>query len=210
MTIESSGRQIQENFTFTCPLIIHFINVHFFFQILHVYVSKYECGGQFWPIVHNTTIFSLVLTQIIALGVFGIKQSPVASGFTIPLIFFTLLFNEYCRQRFSPVFKSSPAQVSIRNLSIQKAPQPFFWCDVLFVQVLIEMDRQDEQWGRTEEIYSRLRSAYCQFPLITHDVPTVGNSHQEDQESSQDPESLKPGTTVMVLGGSFHGESISD
>ncbi|KAK6245870.1 CSC1/OSCA1-like [Theobroma cacao] len=171
---------------FTCsvmaPLILPFVLVYFFLaflvyrnQILHVYVSKYECGGQFWPIVHNTTIFSLVLTQIIALGVFGIKQSPVASGFTIPLIFFTLLFNEYCRQRFSPVFKSSPAQV------------------------LIEMDRQDEQWGRTEEIYSRLRSAYCQFPLITHDVPTVGNSHQEDQESSQDPESLKPGNQLVKL-----------
>ncbi|XP_022768595.1 CSC1-like protein RXW8 isoform X5 [Durio zibethinus] len=151
-------------------------------QILHVYVSKYESGGQFWPIVHNTTIFSLVLTQIIALGVFGIKRSPVASGFTIPLIFFTLLFNEYCRQRFSPVFKRSPAQV------------------------LIEMDRQDEQCGRVEEIYDQLRSAYCQFPLIardlstSQDLSTAGNTWQnKDQGSSQDPESLKPGNQLVKL-----------
>ncbi|KAB2045049.1 hypothetical protein ES319_D01G134800v1 [Gossypium barbadense] len=106
---------------FTCsimaPLILPFLLVYFFLaflvyrnQILNVYVPKYESGGQFWPVVHNTTIFSLVLTQVIALGVFGIKRSPVASGFTIPLIFLTLLFNEYCRQRFSPVFKRSPAQ----------------------------------------------------------------------------------------------------
>ncbi|XP_022768594.1 CSC1-like protein RXW8 isoform X4 [Durio zibethinus] len=152
------------------------------FEILHVYVSKYESGGQFWPIVHNTTIFSLVLTQIIALGVFGIKRSPVASGFTIPLIFFTLLFNEYCRQRFSPVFKRSPAQV------------------------LIEMDRQDEQCGRVEEIYDQLRSAYCQFPLIardlstSQDLSTAGNTWQnKDQGSSQDPESLKPGNQLVKL-----------
>ncbi|XP_022768593.1 CSC1-like protein RXW8 isoform X3 [Durio zibethinus] len=178
---------------FTCsvmaPLILPFLLVYFFLaflvyrnQILHVYVSKYESGGQFWPIVHNTTIFSLVLTQIIALGVFGIKRSPVASGFTIPLIFFTLLFNEYCRQRFSPVFKRSPAQV------------------------LIEMDRQDEQCGRVEEIYDQLRSAYCQFPLIardlstSQDLSTAGNTWQnKDQGSSQDPESLKPGNQLVKL-----------
>lgn len=64
-----------------------------------------------WPIVHNTTIFSLVLAQIIALGVFGLKESPVASGFMIPLVILTLLFNEYCRQRFHPLFRNFPAQV---------------------------------------------------------------------------------------------------
>lgn len=83
------------------------------FQILNVYVPKYESEGQYWPIAHNTTIFSLVLSQIIALGVFGIKRSPVASGFTIPLIIFTLLFHQYCRQRFRPIFKMIPAEVAI-------------------------------------------------------------------------------------------------
>ncbi|XVE55698.1 hypothetical protein DITRI_Ditri03aG0179200 [Diplodiscus trichospermus] len=180
---------------FTCsvmaPLILPFLLVYFFLaflvyrnQILHVYVSKYESGGQFWPIVHNTTIFSLVLTQIIALGVFGIKEAPIASGFTIPLILLTLLFNEYCRQRFSSLFTRSPAQV------------------------LIEMDRQDEQWGRVEEIYNQLRSAYCRFPIIPQDLSMAGSTrhlsmaggtrHREDKESSQDPESLKPGNQPAV------------
>lgn len=64
-----------------------------------------------WPIVHNTTVFSLLLTQIIAVGVFGLKESPVSAIFTILLVIFTLLFNEYCRQRFHPLFKSYSAQV---------------------------------------------------------------------------------------------------
>lgn len=64
-----------------------------------------------WPTMHNTTVISLVLAQIIALGVFGIKESSVASGFTIVLVILTLLFNEYCRQRFHPMFKSFSAQV---------------------------------------------------------------------------------------------------
>ncbi|XVF64250.1 hypothetical protein PTKIN_Ptkin09bG0153200 [Pterospermum kingtungense] len=61
---------------FTCsvmaPLILPFLLVYFSLafliyrnQILNVYVSKYESGGQFWPIVHNTTIFSLFSAFVI-------------------------------------------------------------------------------------------------------------------------------------------------
>lgn len=82
-------------------------------QILNVYVCKYEMGGKLWPVVHNTTVFSLVLTQIIAIGVFGLKSSKFSSGFTIPLVIGTLLFNEYCRQRFYYVFTSLSVQVSL-------------------------------------------------------------------------------------------------
>ncbi|KAJ0980363.1 hypothetical protein J5N97_008618 [Dioscorea zingiberensis] len=134
---------------FTCsilaPLILPFLLVYFFLcyvvyrnQILNVYCSKYETGGCMWPIMHNTTIFSLVLSQIIALGVFGLKRSPVAAGFMIPLVILTLLFNEYCRKRFHPIFKS------------------------LSAVDLIEMDQQDELCGRMEEIHCRLHFAYRQ------------------------------------------------
>ncbi|KAF9613792.1 hypothetical protein IFM89_011516 [Coptis chinensis] len=135
------------------PLILPFLLLYFLLgyivyrnQFLNVYITKYESGGQFWPIVHNTTIFSLVLAQIIALGVFGVKHSPVASGFTIPLVLLTLLFNEYCRQRFYPIFKCISAQD------------------------LIEMDRRDERSGRMEDIYEQLQSAYCQFSLISSEM----------------------------------------
>ncbi|MFQ6667017.1 hypothetical protein Gotur_033174 [Gossypium turneri] len=165
------------------PLILPFLLVFFFLaflvyrnQILNVYVRKYESGGEFWPIVHNSAIFSLLLTQVIALGVFGIKRSPVASGFIIPLILLTLLFNEYCRQRFSPVFKRRPAQI------------------------LIEMDQQDEQLGRKEEIHNQIRSAYFQNPIISHQVSINSNlplsrntsHHQGDEDNLHGLKSLKP------------------
>ncbi|KAJ6709672.1 putative MEMBRANE PROTEIN DUF221-RELATED [Salix koriyanagi] len=124
------------------PLILPFLLIYFLLaylvyrnQVVNVYIRKYESGGQLWPIVHNTTIFSLVLTQMIAIGVFGIKKSPIASGFTIPLIICTLLFNEYCRQRFSPIFKKNVAQVITRNRFAFESPssclskvQFFFSC----------------------------------------------------------------------------------
>ncbi|KAL0361186.1 UNVERIFIED_CONTAM: CSC1-like protein RXW8 [Sesamum radiatum] len=133
---------------FTCstmaPLILPFLLVYLFLaylvyrnQILNVYVTEYDTGGLYWPIVHNTTIFSLVLTQIIALGVFGMKESPIASSLTTPLIISTLLFNEYCGQRFLPTFQKTPTKI------------------------IIEMDRKDEHCK--EEMYQKLQSSYCQF-----------------------------------------------
>jgi hypothetical protein len=86
------------------------------FQLLNVYRTRYDTGGLYWPIAHNTVIFSLVLTQIICLGVFGLKESPVAAGFTIPLIILTLLFNQYCRKRLLPLFKTFPARVIITSV----------------------------------------------------------------------------------------------
>ncbi|KAF3319750.1 CSC1-like protein RXW8 [Carex littledalei] len=156
---------------FTCsilaPLILPFLLIYFFLgyvvyrnQMMNVYCSRYETGGLMWPIVHNTTIFSLVLTQLICLGVFSLKKSPVAAGFTIPLILLTLLFNEYCRKRFYPLFKSFSAQD------------------------IINMDREDEQSGRLEEIHEQLHTAYSQF---THDTSVKihdESSDVEDQASS--------------------------
>lgn len=156
------------------PLILPFLLIYFLLaylvyrnQIVNVYITKYEGGGQLWPIVHNTTIFSLVLTQMISLGVFGIKKSPVASGFTIPLIICTLLFNEYCRQRFSPIFKKDVAQV------------------------LLEMDRRDEQSGRMEEIHQQLHSAYCQLPLTSHEF--CESVHKLCQDNIRGLEGTKSG-----------------
>lgn len=168
---------------FTCavlaPIIVPFLLVFYFLaylvyknQIINVYVKRYQGGGQFWPIVHNTIVFSLVLAQIIALGVFGIKRSPIASGFTIPLIILTLLFNEYCRKRFSPVFKRSP------------------------VQVLMDMDHQDEASQQLEAIYEQLHSAYCQFPSKCQEMSDslAGHwSHYGEHGHVKDPESLEAG-----------------
>lgn len=82
-----------------------------FAQLLNVYAPKYDAGGRFWPIVHDSTIFSLVLMHIVAIGIFGLKKLPLASGLIIPLPILTLLFHEYCQKRFLPIFKAYPNEV---------------------------------------------------------------------------------------------------
>ncbi|XP_019174881.1 PREDICTED: CSC1-like protein RXW8 isoform X2 [Ipomoea nil] len=158
------------------PLLVYFALAYIIYrnQILNVYVTKYQTGGLYWIIVHKATIFSLVLTQIIALGVFGLKKSTVASGFTFPLIICTLLFNEYCRQRFHPVFRNLPAQI------------------------LVDMDRKDEQEERMKDIYQKVTSAYCQFRRSSvtlgspHPLNPKEQSMLQELEDDVNPAALKP------------------
>lgn len=79
-----------------------------------MYAPKYDTGGKFWPVVHDSTIFSLILMHIIAVGIFGVKKLSLASSFIVPLPFLTLIFNSYCRRRFLPIFKAYPAEVNIQ------------------------------------------------------------------------------------------------
>ncbi|KAJ4835385.1 CSC1-like protein hyp1 [Turnera subulata] len=135
---------------FLAPLILPFLLVFFCMgyiihrnQLLNVYAPKYETGGEFWPIVHNGTIFSLILMHIIAIGLFGLKKLPLASSLTIPLPVLTLIFNEYCRKRFLPLFKGYPTEC------------------------LIKKDREDQNEPSMTEFYDKLVTAYRDPALLS-------------------------------------------
>ncbi|GAB4826773.1 hypothetical protein Ancab_033654 [Ancistrocladus abbreviatus] len=164
-------------FAILAPLILPSLLVYFCLaylvyrnQILNVYLFEYDSGGRYWPIVQNTTIFSLVLGQIMVVGVLVLKKSTVCSGFTILLIGFTVLFNEYCRRRFHPVF------------------------NYIAAHVLIEMDQQDDQ-NKREEIYRELHSAYCQLEWIAKDANKKAklSGKPEDEDCTKHAEVFEPG-----------------
>ncbi|KAI3768554.1 hypothetical protein L2E82_19339 [Cichorium intybus] len=128
---------------FLSPLILPFLLVYFCLgyivyrhQLLNVYSPQFETGGTFWPIVHNCTIFSLVLMHLIAVGIFGLKGLPLASTLTIPLPIITLLFNSYCQKRFVPDFKGYP------------------------VELMAEKDRRDENDPEISDFREKLITAY--------------------------------------------------
>lgn len=130
-------------YSLLAPLILPFILIYYCLgyiifrnQLLNVYSPKFETGGKFWPIVHNSTIVALILMQVIAVGIFGLKKLPVASSLILPLPVLTLLFNEYCRKRFLPIFHSYSAES------------------------LIKRDREDENNPSMGEFYDKLVTAY--------------------------------------------------
>ncbi|XP_012084749.1 CSC1-like protein HYP1 isoform X2 [Jatropha curcas] len=128
---------------FLAPLILPFLLIYFCLgyiifrnQLLNVYAPKYETSGKYWPIVHNSTIFSLILMHVIAIGLFGIKDLPLASSLTIPLPVLTLIFNEYCRKRFRPIFNGYPSEC------------------------LVKRDKEDQNEPNMAEFYDKLVTAY--------------------------------------------------
>ncbi|KAJ6396372.1 hypothetical protein OIU77_021410 [Salix suchowensis] len=128
---------------FLAPLILPFLLVYFCLgyiifrnQLLNVYAPKYETNGKFWPIVHNSTVFSLILMHIIAFGIFGLKKLPLASTLLIPLPVLTLIFNAYCQNRFLPLFKAYPTEC------------------------LVKQDRKEQNEAGMTEFYDKLVTAY--------------------------------------------------
>ncbi|GAB2269569.1 hypothetical protein Dimus_004489 [Dionaea muscipula] len=162
-------------FAILAPLILPLLLVFFTLaylvyrnQILNVYVFEYDSGGRYWPIIQNTTIFSLVLGQLIAVGLFVLKESPVCLGFTAMLMGCTVLFNEYCRRRFHPVF------------------------GYIAAQVLIEMDQHDDS-NRRAEIYGKLHSSYCQLECLAAAGSSRTPLFLEDEDGTRHTEELTPG-----------------
>lgn len=81
-------------------------------QIQDVYETTYETCGQYWPYIHRHILIAIILMQITMIGLFGLKLKPAASISTIPLLFITLMFNEYCKMRFLPSFHRYSLQVN--------------------------------------------------------------------------------------------------
>ncbi|WCJ25669.1 ERD (early-responsive to dehydration stress) family protein [Euphorbia peplus] len=128
---------------FLSPLILPFLLIYFCLgyiiyrnQLMNVYAPKYETGGKFWPIVHSSTIFSLIFMHIIAIGTFGVKELPAASSLLLPLPFLTLIFNDYCRKKFRPLFSAYP------------------------LECLIKKDKADEKEANMREFYDKVITAY--------------------------------------------------
>ncbi|XP_058734862.1 CSC1-like protein At3g54510 isoform X2 [Vicia villosa] len=89
-------------------------------------------------IVYFCLGYVVYINQITMIGLFGLKLKPAASILTIPLLFITLMFNEYCKMRFLPSFD---------HYSLEDAA---------------ENDELDEKCGRlNSEFYEKSVNAYC-------------------------------------------------
>ncbi|KAG7948457.1 hypothetical protein I3843_13G009900 [Carya illinoinensis] len=106
-------------------------------QIEDVYETVYETCGQYWPYIHLYIVIAIILMQITMIGLFGLKSKPAASISTIPLLLFTLMFNEYCKKRFLPTFHHYPVQNAVEN------------------------DELDVKSGQMEVNYEDAINAYC-------------------------------------------------
>ncbi|XAR63514.1 hypothetical protein NMG60_11023473 [Bertholletia excelsa] len=152
------------------PLLLPFLIGYFLLgyvviinQIEDVYETVYETYGQYWPHIHHYIVVSIVLAQITMIGLFGLKSKPSASLATIPLLLFTLMFNEYCKMRFLPTFCNCSVEDAMKN------------------------DELDEINGMLEENCRNALEAYCPPCLRPVNFPAEESSSMQPLISAKFP-----------------------
>ncbi|KAL8522900.1 hypothetical protein ACS0TY_013019 [Phlomoides rotata] len=113
------------------PLILPFIVVFFAFayliyrhQIINVYEQKYESGARFWPHVHRRIIISLILSQVLLMGLLSTKKAAKSTPLLLALTFFTIWFHFLCKGRFEPAFVKFPIQEAMVKDTRERTNEP--------------------------------------------------------------------------------------
>ncbi|CAN1836888.1 CSC1-like protein At1g32090 [Linum perenne] len=99
------------------PILLPFILVFFAFaylvyrhQIINVYNQQYESAAAFWPHVHSRIITSLLIAQLLLMGLLGTKKAANSTPCLVILPVLTLYFHKYCKHRFEPAFRKYPVE----------------------------------------------------------------------------------------------------
>ncbi|CAI0418751.1 unnamed protein product [Linum tenue] len=99
------------------PVLLPFILVFFAFaflvyrhQIINVYNQRYESAAAFWPHVHSRIIASLLIAQLLLMGLLGTKKAANSTPLLAILPILTFYFHHYCKHRFEPAFRKYPLE----------------------------------------------------------------------------------------------------
>ncbi|VFR02147.1 unnamed protein product [Cuscuta campestris] len=102
------------------PILLPFILVFFAFaylvyrhQVINVYNQRYESAAAFWPHVHGRIIASLLISQMLLLGLLSTKKAANSTPLLVVLPILTLTFHKYCKNRFEPAFKRYPLEEAV-------------------------------------------------------------------------------------------------
>ncbi|KAK8998575.1 hypothetical protein V6N11_083962 [Hibiscus sabdariffa] len=113
------------------PILLPFILVFFAFaylvyrhQIINVYNQQYESGAAFWPHVHSRIIASLVISQLLLLGLLSTKKAANSTPLLVALPILTLYFHKYCKNRFEPAFRKYPLEEAMAKDITDRTTEP--------------------------------------------------------------------------------------
>ena len=87
-------------------------------QVINVYNQHYESAAAFWPHVHSRIIASLLISQLLLLGLLSTKKAANSTPFLVALPILTLTFHKYCKNRFEPAFRKYPLEVCMLHPSV--------------------------------------------------------------------------------------------
>ncbi|XP_048320085.2 CSC1-like protein At1g32090 [Ziziphus jujuba] len=113
------------------PILLPFILVFFAFaylvyrhQIINVYNQRYESAAAFWPHVHSRIIASLLISQLLLLGLLSTKKAANSTPLLVILPVLTLAFHKYCKSRFEPAFRKYPLEEAMAKDILERSTEP--------------------------------------------------------------------------------------
>lgn len=68
-------------------------------QLIYVYSSDNDSGGQLWPNAVKVLIACLIIAEITLFGIMGLKKGVIAAPLCLPLLIVTVLFMQYLKQQ---------------------------------------------------------------------------------------------------------------
>lgn len=112
------------------PILLPFILVFFAFayfvyrhQVINVYHQRYESAAAFWPHVHARIIASLLISQLLLMGLLTTKKAANSTPLLIVLPVLTLSFHKYCKNRFEPAFRKYPLEEAMSKDTQDRASE---------------------------------------------------------------------------------------
>ncbi|PSS01369.1 CSC1-like protein [Actinidia chinensis var. chinensis] len=113
------------------PILLPFILIFFAFaylvyrhQIINVYNQQYESVAAFWPHVHSRIIASLLISQLLLLGLLSTKKAANSTPLLVALPILTLTFHKYCKNRFEPAFRKYPLEEAMAKDLDERNSEP--------------------------------------------------------------------------------------
>ena len=74
-------------------------------QVMYVYSYPYQTGGLLWISFVNNVMTALIIAQITAIGLFGIKEAYLQAAWAVPLPIATIYFILLIRAKFTTTFR---------------------------------------------------------------------------------------------------------
>jgi hypothetical protein len=84
------------------------------YQYLYIFVRKFESGGDFWYGIYKFSMMSLMISMIIIIAYFFIKEGFIQGGLLIPLAVFIYFFWGYTQDRFYSLSQVTPFSSALK------------------------------------------------------------------------------------------------
>jgi hypothetical protein len=84
------------------------------YQYLYIFIRKFESGGEFWYGLYKFSMISLMISMIIIIAYFFIKEGFIQGGLLIPLAVFIYFFWGYTQNRFYSLSQVTPFSSALK------------------------------------------------------------------------------------------------